>query len=117
MRRGGLRYSLTVLTDVAQLSSEFFTSFAVGGVAGLRTLGVAILTAAACEAAFAAEVVVVVAAKDVLAKSKTKRVSGCILKGYRPRIDEEMNLLSIYHMKQLYKPAATRLNKPIKIIN
>ena len=90
---------MTVLTDVAQLLSEFFTSVAVGGVAGLRTLGVAILTTAACEAAFPAEVVVVVAAKEVLAKSKTMRVSGCILGDSRPRSNEERNLLSMYHVK------------------
>lgn len=90
---------MTVLTDVAQLLSEFFTSVAVGGVAGLRTLGVATLTAAACEAAFPTEVVVVVAAKEVLAKSKTMRVSGCILGDSRPRSNEERNLLSMYHVK------------------
>jgi hypothetical protein len=38
---------LTVLTEVFQLTIEFFTSVAVGGDAGLRTRGTATLAAVA----------------------------------------------------------------------
>lgn len=62
------------------MSSEFLTSFAVGGFAGLRRLGEATLATAAFLAG-----VVVITAKDVLARNKTMRVSGCILKVFEQK--------------------------------
>lgn len=63
---------------MAQLFNEFLTSFEVGGFEGVRGLGEAIrATAAGAAGLFAG--VVAVAAKDVPAKIKSMRVSGCIL--------------------------------------
>jgi hypothetical protein len=71
----------TVLTDVTQLVMEFWTSVAVGGVAGLRTRGTAALIAAGVAVGALLEVLIVdVAARTVLAKSAQINVESCIVK-------------------------------------
>jgi hypothetical protein len=72
------KYSFTVLTEVSQLTIEFFMSVTVGGDAGLRTRGTAIFAAAAA-GGFTAVRVDVVAENTASAKSKQMMIENCIL--------------------------------------
>jgi hypothetical protein len=67
-----------VLTEVSQLTIEFFTSVAVGGDAGLRTRGTATFAAVAA-GGFTVVRVDVVAENKAPAKSKKMMIGNCTL--------------------------------------